>query len=257
MTAADGGFLQRASVHRPRRPARSAAESPRSSRSSRPTSSRCRRSTSATTSRQGVDQLHFLAEATGYESVLGAGAVRRARPVRQRAADPARGARGARHRPQRAALPAAAAPRRRSRWCTACACASSPPTSAWGSSERQVQVRRLLARAGAMPTGSRLMLLGDFNEWRPPSAPRCAACTAASAARPACARFRPASRSSRSTASGCSRASAGRARRAQQPPGPPRLRSPADQGGDRGVGRGGGRARRCRTHGGRLRLLLS
>ena len=42
--------------------------------------------------RRGVDQLRFLAEATGLRERLGPGALRPARPVRQRPADPPRGA---------------------------------------------------------------------------------------------------------------------------------------------------------------------
>ena len=126
----------------------------RSSRSSRPTSSRCRRSTSATTSASGVDQLRFLAEATGCESVWGPVLYGAPRPVRQRPADPPRGARGARHRPQRAAPPAPRRARRRPRGARQ-RCASSPPTSASVSTSAQIQVRRLLRRARRATTSRR------------------------------------------------------------------------------------------------------
>ncbi|MGE3499652.1 MAG: endonuclease/exonuclease/phosphatase family protein [Candidatus Binatia bacterium] len=118
---------------------------------------------------QGLDQLQFLAEATGYKSVWGPvlygsrgqygnGLLTRhdvlevreidlsVAPYQRRGAiDVDLSVRGARVRVIAAHL-------------------------GLGLRERAIQVRRLLQLLGE-PTDQPLILLGDFNEWRPPSAP--------------------------------------------------------------------------------------
>lgn len=119
--------------------------------------------------RRGVDQLRFLAEATGLQSVWGPvlyaargqygnGLLTRHEVLEVRGIDlsvPARQRRGALD----VDLSVHGTPVR-----------VIAAHLGLGLRERQLQVRRLL-EALAAHTGSPLILLGDFNEWRPPSSP--------------------------------------------------------------------------------------
>jgi endonuclease/exonuclease/phosphatase family metal-dependent hydrolase len=120
--------------------------------------------------RQGLDQLHYLAEATGYESVWGPvlyaqrgqygnGLLTRHDVVEVRGIDlsvPRSQKRGALdvdlsvHGRQVRVIAA---------------------HLGLGLRERQIQVRRLLHALADHDPATPLVLLGDFNEWRPPSRP--------------------------------------------------------------------------------------
>ena len=175
MTDADDCLVQRAPLHRPRdgrcRPHCGAARVIEAARRRR--AWRCRRSTTATTSvRASIScassRKRPAARASGGRALRGArGQYGNGLLTRQQVVG------SARHRPQRArATNAAARARRRPAEVHAQALSViAARTSASGLNEREIQVRRLLRELDGVDAEHPMILLGDFNEWRPPSAP--------------------------------------------------------------------------------------